>query len=170
MLVRIERNKQRPDATSKQLKILDCLKSQSINPSHGTSKNPSPGLDFYKGNYERTEDINALSQNKHKHVETITTMGNSPKKNEETKQSFLVYNQAMFPELCRLQSEGEIRAASLLHPLTTEETTLIQDAVYGDGNPQQVIKRYENLETGYIDSIQRESFRRLKPGGWLNDE
>jgi len=33
-----------------------------------------------------------------------------------------------------------------------------------------VLKSYCNIETGFVDSIQRESMRRLKPGKWLNDE
>ena len=33
-----------------------------------------------------------------------------------------------------------------------------------------MLKSYCNIETGFVDSIQRESMRRLKPGKWLNDE
>ena len=66
--------------------------------------------------------------------------------------------------------EGAQRAKSLLRPLTPTESELVRNALYGEGNPQQVVARYESKETGFIDSMQRESMRRLKPGKWLNDE
>jgi sentrin-specific protease 1 len=62
------------------------------------------------------------------------------------------------------------RAESLLRPLTPTESELVQNALYGEGNPNQVVARYKSKETGFIDSMQRESMRRLKPGKWLNDE
>jgi sentrin-specific protease 1 len=66
--------------------------------------------------------------------------------------------------------EGAQRAKSLLRPLTPTESELVRNALYGEGNAQQVVARYESKETGFIDSMQRESMRRLIPGKWLNDE
>jgi sentrin-specific protease 1 len=58
----------------------------------------------------------------------------------------------------------------LLRPLTDVEIELIHNALYGEGHPQQVLAKYESQETGYVDSITRESMRRLKPRKWVNDE
>jgi sentrin-specific protease 1 len=66
--------------------------------------------------------------------------------------------------------EGAQRAKSLLRPLTEAEIELVHNALYGEGNPQKVLAKYESKETGFIDTITRESMRRFQPGNWLNDE
>jgi len=70
----------------------------------------------------------------------------------------------------RLHFEGCVRPESLFQPLTEAETKLFQDAVHGESDPHHKLKEYKNIETGYIDSIQRQSMRQLQPGKWLNNE
>ncbi len=53
---------------------------------------------------------------------------------------------------------------------TNQENQKVYDALYGSGNDEELIARYTSKETGFIDSITRQSLRRLRPGEWLNDE
>ena len=43
-------------------------------------------------------------------------------------------------------------------------------AIYGMGREADILARCLNNETGFVDSVQRESMHRLQPGKWLNDE
>jgi sentrin-specific protease 1 len=56
------------------------------------------------------------------------------------------------------------RASSLLRPLTDEEESIVQKALYGIGPPNEILASHE------ADSVQRSSLQRLQPGQWLNDE
>jgi sentrin-specific protease 1 len=71
--------------------------------------------------------------------------------------------------LARLQQEEQARqaserASSLLRPLTTEEESIVQNALYGIGPPNDILASQD------ADSVQRSSMQRLQPGQWLNDE
>jgi sentrin-specific protease 1 len=67
-----------------------------------------------------------------------------------------------------LKKEKEVEAANraqaLLRPLSDVEIRMVKEALYGEGNPQQILARYES------DTIQRQSVWSLRPGKWLNDE
>ena len=65
---------------------------------------------------------------------------------------------------------GTEQVKSLFRSLTHSEKKMVDDALNGEGNLHQVLAEYQSKETGFVDSIQRESMRRLKPGKWLNDE
>jgi sentrin-specific protease 1 len=60
--------------------------------------------------------------------------------------------------------EARKRASSLIRVLTPEETKLVRSAMYGMGNPIEVLAQYGT------DSVQRQSMQTLQPGQWLNDE
>lgn len=47
---------------------------------------------------------------------------------------------------------------------------MVKDALYGEGPPSEIVATYESSETGFIESVLRESICRLKPCTWLNDE
>jgi len=64
------------------------------------------------------------------------------------------------------ENDAKQRMDALLCPLTPSEKSIVQEAFYGKGHPQQIIAK--NLNSG--DTIQRTSIRRLRPGKWLNDE
>ena len=78
--------------------------------------------------------------------------------------------QELEQEETRKQLELEERAAQekarqLLRPLTPEETQRVHAILYGrTGQATDIIAQVES------DSVQRESFQRLAPGQWLNDE
>jgi len=61
-------------------------------------------------------------------------------------------------------AEARESAALLLRPLTSEEKKKVEDAIYGNGRPDDILCRVGT------DSVRRESMHRLRPGQWLNDE
>jgi len=68
--------------------------------------------------------------------------------------------------LAKAEQERQAResASKLLRPLTPDEAQIVHTALYGKGNPTEV------LASQGADSVQRESMKTLKPGQWLNDE
>jgi sentrin-specific protease 1 len=54
--------------------------------------------------------------------------------------------------------------SSLLRPLSQTESRMVREALYGEGNSNDILARYETA------TVQRQSMHRLKPGKWLNDE
>jgi sentrin-specific protease 1 len=62
------------------------------------------------------------------------------------------------------QEEAHAIASKLLRPLSEEEHDIVQQAIYGQGPPGQIVAQ---LDT---DIVIRESMQRLQPGEWLNDE
>jgi sentrin-specific protease 1 len=62
------------------------------------------------------------------------------------------------------KEDAEKAAASLLRPLTDEESNLVHEALWGPGPLD------EKLATSPTDSVQRQSMHTLRPGEWLNDE
>ena len=62
------------------------------------------------------------------------------------------------------EKEAQLRASSLLRPLSDEEQSIVQNAIYGIGPPTEILASLD------ADSVQRASMHRLQPGQWLNDE
>ena len=62
------------------------------------------------------------------------------------------------------QRQAAERASSLMRPLTDEEQSIVQKALYGIGPQNEILASHE------ADSVQRSSLQRLQPGQWLNDE
>lgn len=62
------------------------------------------------------------------------------------------------------EQEAKRLASSLLREFTDEEERIVEEAMYGQGPPDQV------MHSLGPDSVQRESMHRLRPGQWLNDE
>mmetsp|Transcript_23082 Transcript_23082/g.63998 ORF Transcript_23082/g.63998 Transcript_23082/m.63998 type:complete len:588 (+) Transcript_23082:59-1822(+) len=56
------------------------------------------------------------------------------------------------------------RALSLMRTLDSTEREIVQNAIYGRGNENEII-----AQAG-ADSVQRASMKTLKPGSWVNDE
>ena len=63
-----------------------------------------------------------------------------------------------------IANEARKRASQLMRTLTDEEQNIVESAIYGSGNGDEVI-----AQSG-TDSVQRASMKTLKPGTWLNDE
>ena len=51
-----------------------------------------------------------------------------------------------------------------MRPLTAEEESIVQAALFGIGPPNEILASQD------AESIQRQSLQRLQPGQWLNDE
>jgi Ulp1 family protease len=68
-----------------------------------------------------------------------------------------------------LTSNGPI-TRSLRDDWTDDEATCVYNALYGRGDPKEVVAKHPSLETYGIQSIKRESLRRLRPGELANDE
>lgn len=62
------------------------------------------------------------------------------------------------------QVEARKRASSLMRNLTKEETEIVREAMYGIGNPQEILAKEGP------DTVQRQNLQTLQPGQWLNDE
>ena len=62
------------------------------------------------------------------------------------------------------QRQASERASSLLRPLTEEEESIVQKALYGIGPSTEILASHD------ADSVQRASMQRLQPGQWVNDE
>lgn len=62
------------------------------------------------------------------------------------------------------QRQAAERASSLMRPLTDEEQSIVQKALYGIGPQNEILASTE------AESVQRSSLQRLQPGQWLNDE
>lgn len=62
------------------------------------------------------------------------------------------------------QRQASERASSLLRPLTQEEESIVQKALYGVGPATEILASQD------ADSVQRSSMQRLQPGQWVNDE
>jgi sentrin-specific protease 1 len=60
--------------------------------------------------------------------------------------------------------EARERALSLMRPLEDAELKIVHEAMSHVGNPNEIV-----AQAG-VDSVQRESFQRLAPAQWLNDE
>jgi sentrin-specific protease 1 len=56
------------------------------------------------------------------------------------------------------------RTCSLMPKFTQQEQSIVRNAIFGKGPPNQVIAQIGS------DSVQRRSLQRLQPGKWLNDE
>lgn len=54
-------------------------------------------------------------------------------------------------------------ASSLFRRLTTAESSIVREALYGIGPPNEILASQD------ADSVQRASMQRLQPGEWLND-
>lgn len=68
------------------------------------------------------------------------------------------------PILVSNESDNAYDKTPLKAPLSEEESRLVWQALYDDGPPENIIA------TVGTDSVTRRSFRRLRPGIWLDDE
>ena len=66
--------------------------------------------------------------------------------------------------LAEAEAEARKRAAALMRPLSQEERAMIRKEWDNHGRGDEIIRVMDT------DSVQRESFQRLLPGQWLNDE
>ena len=62
------------------------------------------------------------------------------------------------------EKEAMAMASSLLRDYTDDEEAIIEEALYGGGRPDEVVK------SEGTDTVQRISMHKLQPGQWLNDE
>jgi len=62
------------------------------------------------------------------------------------------------------EEEAKSIASSLLRQLTKEEVSIVKNAMYGNGQGNEILARCD------ADTVQRDSMQTLRPGQWLNDE
>lgn len=75
------------------------------------------------------------------------------------------------PKLANTSNLKDSTRNHMFQPTAKDEGSLqVYDALYGNGKDDEVVASHESKETGFIDTVQRQSLRRLKPGQWLNDE
>lgn len=62
------------------------------------------------------------------------------------------------------EEEAKKLASSLMRDLTPDESSVVNEAIYGSGPPNEIIAESET------DTVQRQSMRTLQPTEWLSDE
>ena len=64
----------------------------------------------------------------------------------------------------QLEEEAKERASQLMRPLTAEEQAIVNEAIYSQGPPGEIIAGDD------IDTVQRSNMQTLQPCQWLSDE